>query len=45
MLSMLNQIRPPAMWGIVAFTVLPGPPRGIAQLADSAVIAFAGDDG
>lgn len=30
-LSAENQMRPPAMWGIVTVTVLPGGPRGIAQ--------------
>ena len=30
-LSTENQIRPPAIWGIVTFTVFPGPPRGMAQ--------------
>lgn len=30
-LSTENQMRPPAMWGMVTVTVLPGGPKGIAQ--------------
>ena len=40
-----NQIRPPAMWGITALTVLPGPPSGMETLAPSEAPGALGDVG
>ena len=40
-----NQIRPPAICGIVALTVLPGAPRGMAQSAANWAPGADGADG